>query len=167
MIWPPDSGIAVIVGKENKETQSKYNLQRLTLISLKFSSDFGRIRWPHHNGKKERDAVMLFSYHGKIAILPEKWIWLLVRCGLPFRGKFLLNLSITHFWKGFETLFWNKHVAKFYFQKYMRKLRWPIWVISVIKEEIYEIKSAVKTILFVLNLILAVSYRNNMIFTKS
>ena len=41
----------------------------------------------------------------------------------------------------------------------MRKLRWPIWVISVIKEEIYEIKSAVKTILFVLNLILEVSNR--------
>ena len=41
----------------------------------------------------------------------------------------------------------------------MRKLRWPIWAISIIKENIYEIKSAVKTDLLVLNLIFVVSNR--------
>ena len=49
----------------------------------------------------------------------------------------------------------------------MRKLRWPMWVISIIKEEIYKIKIADKTNLFMLNLIFVVSNRNNMILTKS
>ena len=49
----------------------------------------------------------------------------------------------------------------------MRKLRWPIWVISIMKEDIYEMKNAVKTIIVVLNLIFVVSNRNNMILTKS
>ena len=35
------------------------------------------------------------------------------------------------------------------------------------KEDIYEMKNAVKTIIFVLNLIFVVSNRNNMILTKS
>ena len=48
----------------------------------------------------------------------------------------------------------------------MRKLRRPIWVISIIKVEIYEIKSAFKTILFVLNVIFLVYNRNEMILTQ-
>ena len=48
----------------------------------------------------------------------------------------------------------------------MRKLRWPKWAISIIKKEIYEIKSAVITILFVLNNIFIISNMNKMILTQ-
>ena len=41
----------------------------------------------------------------------------IVWCGVPSRGNFLLNLGIIHFWKGFEVLFLNKHVANFCFQR--------------------------------------------------
>ena len=49
----------------------------------------------------------------------------------------------------------------------MRILRWPICVITIINADIYEIKSAVKALLFVLNPILVVFNRNNMILTNS
>ena len=49
----------------------------------------------------------------------------------------------------------------------MLKLRWPIWVISIMKEDIYEMENAAIAILFVLNLNFIVSNRNNMILTNS
>ena len=86
---------------------------------------------------------------------------------LPFRGKFLSNLGIIHFSKGLRCIFEINMLPIFSFKTFMRKLRWPIWIISILKEDIYDIKSAVKTIIFVLNRIVVVSIRKNMILTQS